>query len=412
MFEQLFQRETTVQRYRAGPLVHSRLRYLEYCGTQGYARSSLQGTANQQLALARFLKAGDDDSVCLSQIEAAAGLWVEELPEHRRSMLQWRRQLVATAVRWLGFTGQLQESSAPAVPHITRLEQFAASQSGDRGLSEATVKLRCRLTREFLLQCSGLEFESIGLPDIEHALGKAAARGCGRSTIGLYASSLRAFFRHAEERGWRPPGLAALIASPRVATDERLPVGPAWEDVQRLIAAASGPEPADRRDRAILLLLAVYGLRSGEIRQLRLDDINWEAETLRVRRPKPGRTHCYPLTDALAVALMHYLREVRPAAHACREVFLTLRSPSRPLSKDALGQVVTRRLRRLGVVCRHRGPHGLRHACAQRLLDQGLSMKAVGDCLGHRSAASTAVYVKVDLQRLRQVADFDLEGLA
>ena len=412
MFEQLFQCETTVQRYRAGPLVHSRLRYLEHRATQGYARSSLQGTANEQLSLARFLDAGEGDSVCLSQIEAAADRWVEEFPERRRSMLRWRRQLVAAAVRWLDFTGQLQRSPVQAVPHGTRLEEFAASQSGDRGLSEATVKLRCRLTREFLLQCGGLEFESIGIPDIERALGNVAARGCGRSTVGLYASALRAFFRHAEERGWRPPGLAALIASPRVTADERLPVGPAWEDVQRLIAAASGPQPADRRDRAILLLLAVYGLRSGEVRQLRLDDIDWEAETLRVRRPKPGRTHCYPLTDTLARALLHYLQEVRPAGQSRREVFLTLRSPLGSLSKDALGQLVTRRLRRLGVVCRHRGPHGLRHACAQRLLDQGLPMKAVGDCLGHRSAASTAVYAKVDLQRLRQVADFDLEGLA
>ena len=412
MFEQLFQCATTVQRYRAGPLVQSRLRYLEHCAAQGYARSSLQGTANEQLALARFLDAGEDDSVCLSQIEAAADLWVEELPERRRSMLQWRRQLVSTAVRWLDFTGQLQQSPAQAVPHGTKLEEFAASQSGDRGLSEATVKLQCRLTREFLLRCGGLEFESIGIQDIEQAFGKVAARGWARSTVGLYASSLRAFFRHAEERGWRPPGLAALIASPRVTADERLPVGPAWEDVQRLIAASSGPQPADRRDRAILLLLAVYGLRSGEVRQLRLDDIDWEAETLRVRRPKPGRTHCYPLTGALALALLHYLREVRPAGHSCREVFLTLRSPLRPLSKDALGQLVTRRLRRLGIACRHRGPHGLRHACAQRLLDQGLPMKAVGDSLGHRSAASTAVYAKVDLQRLRQVAEFDLEGLA
>ena len=144
MFEQLFQCETTVQRYRAGPLVHSRLRYLEHRATQGYARSSLQGTANEQLSLARFLDAGEGDSVCLSQIEASADRWVEEFPERRRSMLRWRRQLVAAAVRWLDFTGQLQQSPVQAVPHGTRLEEFAASQSGDRGLSEATVKLRCK----------------------------------------------------------------------------------------------------------------------------------------------------------------------------------------------------------------------------------------------------------------------------
>ena len=59
-----------------------------------------------------------------------------------------------------------------------------------------------------------------------------------------------------------------------------------------------------------------------------------------------------------------------------------------------------------------RGPHALRHAAAQHLLDQGMSYKVIGDFLGHRNTSSTAVYAKVNLNALREVADFDLEGLA
>lgn len=189
-----------------------------------------------------------------------------------------------------------------------------------------------------------------------------------------------------------------------------MPAGPGWEDVQRLVASADGNRPADIRDRAILLLLAVYGLRSGEVRILRLEDIDWDNETLRVRRPQPGRTHLYPLSRTVGDALARYLREARPTS-AGRELFLSLQEPARPLSAAGMWRVVGPRLRRLGIATRRCGPHALRHACAQRLLDRGFSLKQIGDCLGHRHPDSTAVYAKVGLSGLREVAAFDWEGL-
>ena len=167
----------------------------------------------------------------------------------------------------------------------------------------------------------------------------------------------------------------------------------------------------DKRDRAILMLLAAYGLRSTELRGLQLDDFDWERETLSVRRPKPGRTHVYPLSKGVGVAVLRYLREVRPR-HPDRTLFLTLGVPFKPLSRTSLGYIVRQRLGTLGIVTGRRGPHALRHAAAQHLLDQGMAMKIIGDFLGHRSPSSTAVYAKVDLNALREVAAFDLEGLA
>ena len=103
--------------------------------------------------------------------------------------------------------------------------------------------------------------------------------------------------------------------------------------------------------------------------------------------------------------------EVRPPCCE-RALFLTLRAPFRPLATGGVQAIVQRRLRRLDIVAQRRGPHALRHACAQRLLDQGLSLKEIGDHLGHRSPTSTATYAKIDLAGLRQVADFDLDWLA
>ena len=93
-------------------------------------------------------------------------------------------------------------------------------------------------------------------------------------------------------------------------------------------------------------------------------------------------------------------------------MFLKLLAPVGPMSSKGLYAVVAPRMKRLGIQAPRRGPHALRHACAGHLLARGLSLKEIGDHLGHRSPDSTRIYAKVDLQGLREVAAFDLGGLA
>jgi hypothetical protein len=110
-------------------------------------------------------------------------------------------------------------------------------------------------------------------------------------------------------------------------------------------------------------------------------------------------------------AILRYIREVRPSGFG-RAIFFTMCAPIRPLSRRALGKIVSDRLAALGIVAGKRGTHALRHAAAQHLLDQGMSMKVIGDFLGHRDPSSTAIYAKVNLAALREVANLDREGLA
>jgi site-specific recombinase XerD len=180
--------------------------------------------------------------------------------------------------------------------------------------------------------------------------------------------------------------------------------------VQRLLATTTGDSSVAIRDRAILLLLAVYGCRAGEVVHLCLEDLDWQEELIHFTRPKPSRRQTYPLVRTVGDALLRYLTEVRPHA-SCRAVFLRLNAPFRPLTPGALWQVVRHRLRALGVSLRHYGPHALRHACATHLLEQGFTLKQIGDHLGHRQPDTTRLYAKVDLNGLRQVADFDLGDL-
>ena len=241
-------------------------------------------------------------------------------------------------------------------------------------------------------------FDNVSLEDVDAflaALGKRA---------------LRVFFQHAAVRGWCPTSIAAGIDGPRLFRYEGLPVGPSWPDVQRLIASTGGDSARDIRDHAILILLATYGFRSGEVAGLRLEDVNWEGEILTIVRPKQRRAQQCPLVSEAGEAILRYLQRVRPHC-ARREIFLTLKAPFRRLSQRALYHVVSTRLSALGIHVPRRGPHSLRHACAGHLLAEGFSLKEIGDHLGHRSAYATRIYAKVDLAGLREVANFDLGGL-
>ena len=204
--------------------------------------------------------------------------------------------------------------------------------------------------------------------------------------------------------------MAVGVIPPRLYPQEGVPAGLARDDVQRLLATTEGGRPADKRDRAILMLLVAYGLRSGEIRGLRLNDVDWERETLRVYCSKPRRTNVYPLSRGVGQAILRYILEVRPSRPE-RSLFFSVSDPIQPLTSSQVYYIVSRRLRRLGIVTGRRGPHALRHAVAQRLLDHGMSMKVIGDYLGHRNPSTTAIYAKVDLKSLREVADFDLGSL-
>ena len=222
---------------------------------------------------------------------------------------------------------------------------------------------------------------------------------------------LRDFIRFAEDRGkWCARGMALALVPPKVYLDEHVPAGLNRKNVLLLLATTEGDQAVDQRDRAILMLFIAYGLRAGEVSGLRLDDLDWENETLRVRRPKTGRTHLFPLSRGVAEAVLRYILNVRPSGLE-RNLFFTLRAPFRPLRRAALWPIVSRRIDRLGIVVRHRGPHALRHSAAQYLLDRGMSYKVIGDFLGHRNPSSTAVYARSDLNALREVANFDLEGL-
>lgn len=412
MFETLFHNPGVIAKHRAAPFAEDRERFLNHCINQGLAGPTVLRYARELLVIAERIDIGQ--AVDLSIIAAAADGWAHEQHQrHRVQDLRWSRTLfVQTATNWLRFLGRLEEPKGEILPWAERLADFATYQQDERGLSPATASGQGWHVDKFLswLSQQNWDFEHVSLADVDAFLASLGKEGWGRVSLATSAKALRAFFRHAARRGWCADSIAASIDGPRLFQHEGLPAGPAWPDVQRLIAGSGGDSTRDIRDRAILMLFATYGLRSGEVARLRLQDLDWEREIISITRSKPRRTQHYPLVSEAGEAILRYLQGVRPRC-ARREIFLTLKPPFRQLSQGALYHLVSQRLGALGIHVPRRGPHSLRHACAGHLVAEGFSLKQIGDHLGHRSAYATRIYAKVDLAGLRAVADFDLGGL-
>lgn len=416
MFNQLFKCPSAIERHLTAPLVEQRLRYLNYCASRGASKTTLRLEAAYLLAIINRLNLQAGGQVSQADIDTAADLWIARPDQcrHKKDSSATKRKFIAAAGHWLKFLGCLNDQPISPCPEAHLLAEFVSYMESERGWSPVTIYARRLRIEEFLRQvcASDRRLSDITPTDIDKAIGRKFTQDrCSRASVQAYASVLRSFLRYAETRGRCAPGLASAVASPRVFQGENLPAGPTWADVQRLLSSVQGDSRTEIRDRAILLLFAVYGLRVSEVRRLKLEDIDWEHELLVISRSKQfSRAQTYPLSQVVGEAILRYLKEVRPhCLH--REVFVSLKAPIQPLSSSAFWKIVSDRLRSFDLPIRHCGPHALRHACATRLLAEGLTMKEIGDHLGHRCAQTTAHYARVDITGLQEVADFDLGGL-
>ena len=151
------------------------------------------------------------------------------------------------------------------------------------------------------------QLSSVHASDIDAYLAFGRGRGWARVTIHNVVTALRAFFRYGAQEGWGQRYLGETIQWPRIYAQERLPAGPTWADVEPLFAGLDLNRSTDVRDRAILMLFAIYGLRESEVAKLRLDDIDWEHDQLRIPRAKRREPQVYPLLPSVGRALTDYL---------------------------------------------------------------------------------------------------------
>ena len=309
--------------------------------------------------------------------------------------------------------GQWPPRSMAATP-AQRLEQdicgeYAQWMIGLRGLSQVTVSDRGAEARRFLdwlgQRLVRGELADLTPVDVDAYVKDRAGSLCRRTLKGL-ATNIRSFLRWLHMTGRTTRDLSSTVITPSFHAFESIPSALRAEEIREVLAATRKDcTPKGIRDYAILMLLSTYGVRAGEVVALSLDDIDWRKEVIRIRHSKTDSTSYLPLLPEVGEALLKYLQKSRPKT-PIREMFIRCHAPYRPFKDgSSLYGLVQRRLGAAGVVPTGKhGPHAFRHARAVSMLRATVPVKEIGDVLGHRTADSTLVYLKLATEDLRAVA--------
>jgi len=411
LFDEISTWPTLHARHEAAPLRREREQYLASMLKRGVNRTTVRTTATYLIHIVRLLRMSSLRKVEPKEIAAAGRKWAASQSPIRKN----RKQVGAPfmfgriAQSWLRFHGLL--PTPPPCPFQSEIEDYAEAMR-IRGLSAATVNARSYRAIRFLRWFGDQRrsFESVSLRDIDDYLATKRREGWSVTTVAGAAQTLRGFFQHAELRGWCAQGIALGIPHPARRRSDNRPIGPTWAEVRRLIASCGGTTPSDLRAKAIILLFAIYGLRSSEVALLRLSDFDWYGETFTVRRAKRGGIQQFPIQYEVGEAIIRYLQHGRPRS-STDFVFVAAHLPHGRINPPPMYQLVSTRMQALGIKPEQLGPHSLRHACATRLLKKATSLREIADFLGHRHIKTVSTYAKLDTRILRKVASFSMGGV-
>ncbi|MBN2204045.1 MAG: tyrosine recombinase [Thermoleophilia bacterium] len=295
-----------------------------------------------------------------------------------------------------------------------------------RGMTAATLRSYASDLAQLL---DWLEERDATVDQLDRRMARAYSSHLGRrgyapSSLARKLSSLRGFARYLTEHDVLAADPTHLLPGPR--RGRRLPRVLRLDEVEALLRAAGGADPAALRDRVVFELLYGCGLRSQELVSLTLDDIR-PGEAQLIVRGKGGKMRVVPMGEEAAAALRRYLERGRGALAGGRRA---ARSAARgaamggapataavgPAPRNLLlscngRALLTSDIRRLVVkYCALAGlepasPHMLRHAYATHMLERGADLRVIQELLGHASVATTQVYTHVSGAHLRRVYD-------
>jgi len=402
MLDQFLRDDGAVQRMRASPLGSQLDSFAARLSQLGYARSSVRDRLWTLAALAKWLKRRRLRISDLRRHVAAAFL--------KRRPLARRCHAEATTLRL--FLDHLEANAViPTSPlidptPIARLKaRYETHLRQDRGLSPVTGPRHWFMLGRFLHAHFGdgpINPRALTADDVTRYLLEQIP-GRSPASAQLHASTLRSFLRFLWQTGETDRDLTAAILPVRRWRLVDVPKYLTPDEVTRLLNGCDRSSPVGRRDYAILLLLARLGLRGGEVVRLELDDIDWHAGALTVCGKGSVRSQL-PLPSDVGEALAMYLRRDRPRC-GTRRVFVRVRAPHRGLGHPSTVSTLVRvALTRAAVNAPMKGAHVLRHSLATELLRRGASLADIGDVLRHQHPTTTEIYAKVDLTRLRLLA--------
>ncbi len=402
-----FKDTRTIERMQNGPLGCYLTAYADQLHDQGFGWQS--GRRKLQLAadFSRWLKS---NNVLACQVRT----------KHVGKYLQFRRRS--------GFGIQLGDPPAVAgflkllhdqrvtkerlpQPIVTPCQRWLREYDGylqkERALSPATRINYAPFVRRFLVSRFGrgrVDFSKLYAPDVLKFIRREASHLKTKRVL-LMVTALRSFLRFLRFRGEIKLDLAACVPAVASWSLSTIPRSLPPPQVEQVLAETRNRSTAvGRRDYAILLLLARLGLRSGEVCNLTLEDIDWEKSRIAVRG-KGERVVQLPMPADVGQGIAAYLRQGRPQLPGNRRLFIRSRAPLTGFKgQGSVGSVVKHALLRAKIDSPRKGAHQFRHTLASTMLQNGSSLSEIGELLRHRSPDTTTIYAKIDLRSLRSLA--------
>jgi site-specific recombinase XerD len=404
MVQTFFKRSCTIHRLRRGPLAGHIDLLAAKLATEGFSRVH----SRIQLRLVGHFNRW------LEQMHLTAEQLNEDVIERYRRWLNRRKRVRSEDVRTLtrlldllraqGIAPQLETKSFPT-PRQILLENYRRYLLDEHGLAESSVRNLLMYVNQFLgrkYPHDRFNFGALRARDILTIIRRYALESSSIQAKHL-GTALRSFFRYLRHRGEIAIDLAACVPVVRDYSLSTVPKFLPTDAVEKILRRTGRSTPHDRRDRAILMLLARLGLRTCEIVRLELEDIDWEIGQITVRG-KGGRWAKLPLAPDVGESIAAYLQHDRPRC-STRRLFVTQRAPVTGLSTGcAIVSTVARALSRAGIALQRKGGHLFRHTLATNMLGRGATLREIGEVLRHRKAKTTWIYAKVDFRALRGLA--------
>lgn len=382
----------------SGPLAPYVPGFASKLKTAGYTPLS---AVNQMRLLAHLSRWLDDRRLGVADLTDER---VEAFFESRRSSgCTWfvTRRALAPLLELLSDLGLLPPPDPPAgSPLDAVLIRFHRYLLDERGLASSTACAYLWRARHFVAgYAPGGQLDGVTAGDITRAvLAESAALSVGSAQF--FVAALRAFLRFCNMEGLAAADLSGAALAVTGRRRSALPNGISSGDTKALLRSCDRREAVGRRDYAVIVMLLRLGLRAGEVAALRLDDLDWRAGEV-VVHGKGRHDSRLPLPTDVGEGIAEYLRRGRPKTTG-REVFLSASAPITALGRGGVSSIVRRACRRAGVA--PFGAHRLRHTMACEMVGAGVPLAEISQVLRHRSLVSTAIYARVDLDQLRQLA--------
>ena len=229
--------------------------------------------------------------------------------------------------------------------------------------------------------------------------------------IELELCGIRNLIRFLYNNGVIADDISILIHMPKMSKQAKVPSAWTMEEIKSILAVIDRNSPIGKRDYAMIILATLTGMRISDIRKLKFKDIDWRKNTISFIQSKTGNPITNPLNKKVGLAIIDYIKNARPKFYDTEYIFIKHMPPFDIFSEnDHLSHIIRNYALKAGLdLKKHKaGFHSLRHTAATLLLENGVNLPVISGLLGHSSIDITAVYLKNDLERLREcVLDLD-----